>query len=143
MITRYVADVLGFTHRLRSEKNPKAEFFEDEIYQHFTKCQTFLASGVDETKRLSRRTAFTNSMQFLYGLAETGQVIAVSRWSPSNGKDDDPETKMKRFGMKRAESALGQNKDISKAAASLLLIALDGAYNSVLAVRIPLLPTLL
>ena len=143
MITRYVADLLGFTHRLRSEKNPKAEFSENEIYQHITNCQTFLAYGVDETKILSRRTAFKNSMQFLYDLAKAGQVIAISRWSPSHlsswyGKNDDAETKMKSFGIKIAQSVLGQNKDIGKAAASLLLIALDGAYNSVLAVRIPL-----
>ena len=141
MITRYVADLLGFTHRLRSEKNPKAEFSENEIYQHITNCQTFLAYGVDETKMLSRRTAFKNSLQFLYDLAKTGQVMAISRLSPSYliswyGKNDDPETKMKGFGIKIAQSVLGQNKDIGKAAASLLLIALDGAYNSVLAVRI-------
>ena len=148
VITRYVADLLGFTHRLRSEKNPKAEFSENEIYQHITNCQTFLAYGVDETKMLSRRAAFRESRQFLYDLAKSGNVRAVSRWSLSSlfswfGKDDSPETKMKSFGMKIAKSVLEQDGDVGNAAATLLLIALDGAYNSVPAVRIPLVPFLL
>ena len=97
---------------------------------------------------LSRRAAFENSMQFLFDLAKSGNVRAVSRWSLSSlfswhGKDDSSEKKMKNFGMKIAKSVLEQDKDIGKAAASLLLIALDGAYNSVLAVSIPLVPFLL
>ena len=97
---------------------------------------------------LSRRAAFKNSMQFLYDLAKSGNVRAVSRWSLSSlfswlSKEDSPETKMKSFGMKIAKSMLEQDKDVGKAAASLLLIALDGAYNSVLAVSTPLVPFLL
>ena len=91
---------------------------------------------------LSRRAAFKQSMQFLYDLAKNGNVRAVSRWSLSSlfswfGKDDSPETKMKSFGKKIAKSVLEQDRDIGNAAATLLLIALDGAYNSVLAVRNP------
>ena len=97
---------------------------------------------------LSRRAAFKKSMQFLYDLAKSGNVRAVSTWSFSNlfswqGKEDSPETKMKSFGMKIAKSLLEQDKDIGRAAASLLLIALDGAYNSVLAVSTPLVTFLL
>ena len=92
---------------------------------------------------LSRRAAFKKSMQFLYELTKSGNVRAVSGWSLSSllswyGKDDSPETKMKSFGMKIARSVLEQDRNMGKAAASLLLIALDGAYNSVLAVGIPL-----
>ena len=92
---------------------------------------------------LSRRAAFKKSMRFLYDLAKGGSVRAVSRWSLSSlfswpGEDDAPETKMRSFGMKIAKSVLEQDKDIGRAAASLLLVALDGAYNSVLAVSIPL-----
>ena len=97
---------------------------------------------------LSRRAAFKKSMQFLYDLAKSGNVRAVSGWSLSSllswhGKDNSPETRMKSFGMKIARSVLEQDRNIGKAAASLLLIALDGAYNSVLAVSILLVPFLL
>ena len=97
---------------------------------------------------LSRRAAFKQSMRFLYDLAKRGNVKAVSRWSLSSllswhGKDESPETKVKSFGMKIAKSVLEQDKDIGRAAATLLLIALDGAYNSVLAVSIPFVPFLL
>ncbi len=134
-----MADLLGFNHRLRTEKNPKGEFSENEIYQHITNCQTFLAYGVDETKMLSRRAAFKTSLQFLYDLAESGNVRAASKFSFSdyfskNSTDESPETKMKSFGMKIVKSVLEQDKGAGRATATLLLIALDGAYNSVLAV---------
>ena len=142
VITRYVADLLGFAHRLRGEKNTRGEFSENEIYQHITNCQTFLAYGVDETKLLSRRAAFKKSMQFLYDLAENGNIRAASRFSLSslfsNDKDESPEKKMQSFGMKIAKSVLEQDKGAGRAAATLLLVALDGAYNSVLAVRFSL-----
>ena len=90
---------------------------------------------------LSRRDAFKKSMQFLYDLAESGNVRAASRFSLSSffswhDKDESSETKMKSFGMKIAKRVLERDMDTRKAAATLLLIALDGAYNSVLAVRI-------
>ena len=133
VITRYVADLLGFAHRLRGEKNTKGEFSENEINQHTTNCQTFLAYGVDETKLLSRRAAFKKSTQF---------IRAASRFSLSsyfsNDMDGSPEKKMKSFGMKIAKSVLEQDKGAGRAAATLLLVALDGAYNSILAVRFSL-----
>ena len=91
---------------------------------------------------LSRRAAFKQSMHFLYDLAKGGNVRAGSKLSFSsllswNGKDESPETEMQRFGRKIAKSVLERDKDVGGAAATLLLIALDGAYNSVLAVRIP------
>ena len=94
---------------------------------------------------LSRRAAFKKSMQFLYDLAESGNVKAANgSWLSSSfsslfsrhGTDGDPETNMKSFGMKIVKSVLDQTKDAGRATATLLLIALDGAYNSVLAVRI-------
>ena len=126
---------------MRTEKNKHGEFSENEIYQHITNCQTFLAYGVDETKMLSRRTAFKRSMQFLYDLAESGNIRAASKFSLSNffsrtSSDESPEGKMKSFGMKIAKSVLEQDKGAGAAAATLLLVALDGAYNSVLAVRV-------
>lgn len=128
---------------MRTEKNTKGEFSENEIYQHITNCQTFLAYGVDETKILSRRAAFKTSMQFLFDLTESGNIRAASQFSFSslfswNGTDESPEAKMKSFGMRIAKSVLEQDKSAGRATATLLLVALDGAYNSVLAVRVSL-----
>lgn len=88
---------------------------------------------------LSRRAAFQTSMKFLYNLAESGNIRAARKFSlrsyfSKNGTDESPETKMKDFGMKIAKSVLEQDKDAGRATATLLLTALDGAYNSVLAV---------
>ena len=88
---------------------------------------------------LSRRAAFKTSMQFLYDLAESGNVRAASKFSFSdffsrNGTDESPETNMKSFGTKIVKSVLEQDNGAGRATATLLLIALDGAYNSVLAV---------
>lgn len=82
-------------------------------------------------------------MQFLYDLAESGNIRAASKFSLSSlfswsGTDECPETKMKSFGMKMAKSVLEQDKDAGRATATLLLVALDGAYNFVLAVRVSL-----
>ena len=45
---------------------------------------------------------------------------------------------MQSFGMKTAKSVFEQDNDAGRATATLLLIALDGAYNFVLAVRVSL-----
>ena len=92
---------------------------------------------------LSRRAAFKKSMQFLYDLAESGNVRAAGKFSLStlfswHDSDESPEAKMKRHGMKIAKSVLTQDNGAGRATATLLLIALDGAYNSVLAVRVSL-----
>ena len=89
---------------------------------------------------LSRRAAFKTSMQFLYDLAESGNVRAASKFSLSSlfswgsSTDESPEAEMQKFGMKIVKSVLEQDNGAGRATATLLLIALDGAYNSVLAV---------
>ena len=140
-----MAELLGFAHRLRTEDNLTGEFTENEIYHHVTNCQVFLAYNVDETKLLKRRMAFQKSMKFLFDLAEDGNVKEANRFSPTRavkswfvGKDKlaDPSNKMRELGIKIAQSILKSEGDTGKAAATLLLIALDGAYNSVLAVSL-------
>lgn len=54
--------------------------------------------------------------------------------------DGFPETKMKSLGRHIAKSVLEKDKGAGRATATLLLIALDGAYNSVLVVRISIRP---
>src|SRR5205809_7487183 len=74
VVTRFVADFLGFSDHVKTETNPKGKFTENEIYEHITNCQVFLAYNTDETKLLKRRIASKNSMSFLYNLAENGNI---------------------------------------------------------------------
>lgn len=141
MITRYVADFLGFSHRLKSVKHPRREFSENEIYEHITNCQVFLAYNIDETKMLKRRAAFKTSMKFLYELALNGNVkeanqFLITRMVTGCFKAWDAHTAkpMNSAGKMVAQRVLENERDVGRAAAVLLLTALDGAYNSVLAV---------
>lgn len=77
---RYVADFLGFSHLLKSVSNPRGKFSENEIYQHITNCQVFIAHNIDETKMWKRRTAFKASMKFLYDLAANGTIKEANSW---------------------------------------------------------------
>jgi hypothetical protein len=139
--TRYVADFLGFGHLVRSDNNPNAPYSENEIYQHITNCQIFLSYNADETKLLKRRAAFRSSMNFLYKLTEQANILEANRWTivrwARNSirylfgrKSDNPMTEL---GYKVAQQILSHEKDAGKAAAVLLLVGLDSAYNSVLA----------
>ena len=138
MITRYVADFLGFSDRIRTHGDSKAPYSENEIYEHITNCQVFLSYNIDETKMWKRRVAFKTSMQFLFELAESGNIKEATKWRLpgflSGGNTDTPANHMKQLGKKVAKRILEQEKDTGKAAAILLLTALDSAYNSVLAV---------
>lgn len=138
VITRYVADFLGFGDRIRTNGNSKAPYSENEIYQHITNCQVFLSYNADETKMWKRRAAFKTSMQFLFELAESGNIKEANRWRflrvLFGGNTDTPANHMKQLGTTVAKRILEHEKDTGRAAAMLLLTALDSAYNSVLAV---------
>ena len=154
MITRCIADFLGFGSEIKDVENPKAKYSENEVYQHITNCQTFLSYNADETKLLKRRTDFKNSMEFLLKLAEGGSILEASRWpigrvfknfgesiakvfEQRSAKDDRLATEpMKALGQAVAARILEEVKDSGKAAAVLLLTALDIAYISVLAVSV-------
>ncbi|KAL8789579.1 MAG: hypothetical protein Q9195_006756 [Heterodermia aff. obscurata] len=141
VVTRCVADFLGFGNQVKDLGNSQAKYSENEIYQHITNCQVFLAYNADETKLLKRRNAFKQSMEFLLNLAKEGNILEASRWGVSksirslfNQKPRDKESgQMKALGLATADRILKQEKDTGKAAAMLLLVALDVAYISVLA----------
>ncbi|KAK3938600.1 heme peroxidase-domain-containing protein [Diplogelasinospora grovesii] len=141
VITRYVADFLGFGDQVKSDRNPRARYSENEIYQHITNCQIFLSYNADETKLLKRRQAFKSSMAFLYKLTQAGNIYDANRWSltrwTANGLGyllgRSGKNPMRDLGFRVARHVLDQEKDAGRAAAILLLIGLDGAYNAVLA----------
>lgn len=132
-----MADFLGFRHLVRNVNNPHGEFSENQIYQHITNVQTFLAYNPDETKMWERRVAAQKSMIFLMDLAEGGNIKTAASWSLSRlfGKHDPKPKNMGELGTLVARQTLKrEDNDFNKAAAILLLTALDGAYNFVLAV---------
>ncbi|KAI8668499.1 hypothetical protein NCS55_00876100 [Fusarium keratoplasticum] len=143
VVTRYVADFLGFGHLVQSDKNDKAPYSENEIYQHITNCQVFLSYNSDETKLLKRRKAFKDSMTFLLNLTKQGNICNAARWPPTRwirnglgfivscGKSGS--NPMEALGFKVAQEVLKNEKNAGRAAAILLLTGLDSAYNSVLA----------
>lgn len=154
MVTRCIADFLGFSHQVRDVDNPHAPYTENEIYEHITNCQTFLSYNVDETKLLKRRTDFKNSMQFLLKLAEGGTILEASRYSVSKAfrflgrhlthilkGGSTPEERAKEsvvkplqaLGQVVARRILDKIGDTGKAAAMLLLTALDITHIAVLA----------
>ena len=105
----------------------------------------FLAYNADETKLLKRRTAFKKSMAFLLKLAKEGNILEASRYALSrtlqglfkrkpHSRYDMALDSMRVLGRSVADTILDEERDSGKAAAILLLAALDVAYISVLAV---------
>ena len=139
MTTRYVADFLGFGHLIKGDQNPKAPNSENQIYQHITNCQIFFSYNADEIKLLKRRKLYRSSMNFLYDLTKNGNIWQANRWSITRyflsmgKKDSNP---MVELGFKVAERVLKHERDAGRSTAILLLVALDSAYNSVLAVSL-------
>lgn len=144
VVTRCIADFLGFGGQVRNIGNTKAKYSENEIYQHITNCQAFLAYNADETKLLRRRNAFRQSMAFLLKLAEEGNILEASRWRVTKAirglftggtasSHESAQDSMRVLGRSVADRILKDEKDSGKAAAILLMTALDVAYISVLA----------
>ena len=136
VVTQYVADFLGFGNKLRKvATDVKGTYTENEIYQHITNCQIFLTYHTDETKWMERRQAFKASMNKLIELTQNGTIWAASQWDITRalfGKR--PNNPMRELGDFVAKRVLAYEKDQNKAAAILLLICLDFAYNSVVSV---------
>ncbi|KAK0648984.1 heme peroxidase-domain-containing protein [Cercophora newfieldiana] len=139
VVTKYVADFLGLGHLIRSDTNMTAPYSENEIYQHITNCQVYLSYNADETKVLKRRKAFQASMAFLFDLtlnkgnvsrAAKRQLQQFRRLFGTNSKPKSLET----LGFTIAQEILShESNNKGRAAAILLLVGLDNAYNTVIA----------
>jgi len=137
VIVRCAADFLGFGHLIKSNTNQSAPYSENDIYQHITHCQVYLSYNADETKMVKRRKAFKDSMRFLYNLTLEGNVAAADKFFLTRklgelfSKDRSP---MEQLGFEIAQDILkNEGGDASRAAAILLLVGLDNAYNTILA----------
>ncbi|KAK2678791.1 hypothetical protein RAB80_003972 [Fusarium oxysporum f. sp. vasinfectum] len=133
VVTRYVADFLGFGNKLfKTPTDAKDTYSENEIYQHITNCQIFLSYNADETKWLQRREAFKASMKKLIELTQRGTIWEAGQWDITRALFGKKETNaMHDLGVFVAKQVLAYEKDQSKAAAILLLVCLDFAYNAV------------
>lgn len=137
IITRYVGDFLGFSHQIRNPGNMKAKYSENEIYQHITNCQVFLSYNADETKLLKRRAAFRDSMKFLFELTKQGHIREANKFPLTQLVDSvfgPRKNTMEKLGLRIAHEVIHNEGEFEKSAAILMLIGLDTAYNSVLAV---------
>jgi hypothetical protein len=95
----------------------------------------FLSYNADETKLLKRRKAFRDSMAFLTDLTERGSIAEANSWAITQVLFGRQRTNaMTELGFFIAQKVLEYEKDAGKAAAILLLICLDFAYNSVVSV---------
>ncbi|KAH7141556.1 putative prostaglandin G/H synthase 2/cyclooxygenase 2, pgh2/cox2 [Dactylonectria estremocensis] len=139
VVTQYVADFLGFANKLRKDATEvKDTYSENEIYQHITDCQVFLTYNADETKWMQRRLAFKTSMKKLIDLTQKGTIWEANQWQITRtwfGKKQN--NAMHKLGVFVAKQVLDYEKDQRKAAAILLLICLDFAYNAVVSVSDP------
>ncbi|KAJ3546103.1 hypothetical protein NM208_g2174 [Fusarium decemcellulare] len=133
VVTRYIADFLGFGDKLRKvATEAKDTFSENKIYQLITDCQIFLTYNADETKWMQRRRAFKTSMKTLIELTQKGTIWEANQWEITRTLFGKKQTNsMHDLGVFVAKHVLDYEKDQRKAAAILLLICLDFAYNAV------------
>jgi hypothetical protein len=133
VVTRYVADFLGFGNKLgKVATDVRGTYSENEIYQHITNCQAFLRHDGDETKWMQRRQACKTSMKKLIDLARKGTIWEANQWDITRALFGKKQTNaMHELGVFVAKQVLDYKKDQSKAATILLLICLDFAYNAV------------
>jgi hypothetical protein len=84
---------------------------------------------------LQRREAFKASMKKLIELTQRGTIWEAGQWDITRALFGKKETNaMHDLGVFVAKQVLGYEKEQSKAAAILLLICLDFAYNAVVSV---------
>uniref|UniRef100_A0A0D2YHS7 Psi-producing oxygenase A n=1 Tax=Fusarium oxysporum (strain Fo5176) TaxID=660025 RepID=A0A0D2YHS7_FUSOF len=133
VVTHYVAEFLGFGDKLcKDPSQSKGLYSENQIYQHITNCQIFLTYNADETKWLQRREAFKASMKALIELTQKGTIWEANQWDITIALFGKKKTNaMHDLGVFVAKEVLAYEKDQNKAAAILLLICLDFAYNAV------------
>jgi len=143
VVTKYVADFLGFGHLIRSAEHPNARHSENEIYQHITNCQIFLSYNADETKLLKRRKQFKKSLEVLYGLVLEGNIGEARRGTLSKlFLGTRKRNSMTQLGYSVAERVVVQAKvdkttGVDVGASIMVFVGLHAAYNAVLAVCVP------
>lgn len=141
VITRFVADLLGFWDNVKTEQHKDRLYNENQIYQHIDNCQSYKVYESDETALWKRRVAFQKSIEFLKKQAEHGaeqaRVGYFGRFTARGLKtagDDDYVVRVREFGVKASRELAAKMGGPNEAAAVMLAIVLDAAHKSVMTV---------
>lgn len=143
VVTRFVADFLGFGEDIKTEEHLDRKYDENQIYKHFTNCQDFLTFNADETTAWKRRVDFTKSMQFLKDTTERcvdaaqPGIFGSIFGGPSYGSAKDGETvkSLRKFGAEIAKVLVKEKRKTKEEAAAIMLYtAIDATYKCILVV---------
>lgn len=147
MVTRFVADFLGFWNRVKTDLTDEArgrEYDENDIYKFIQDYQNYYTYNKDPTKGWERRMAFRKSIAKLKELAEEGVAsmekgVMEGFWGRTYGDSEEMkrqpyviEIRKMAIDMIRELVSAGYNRDY--VAAIMLVTALDSSYKVVLTV---------
>ena len=146
VITRFLADFLGFGHLIKTKKFPSRPYEENEIYEHFINCQDYLTFDADDTRAFRRRKAFQTSLKFLKDLTEEAVEDAQRMWFEgvrgrtyhTTDGDNELVRELRKFGVSSAQDLTAyftkeKYENPKEAAAAVLLgAALDASHKSVM-----------
>lgn len=138
VITRFVADLIGFWDQVKTVEFPNRKYEENDIYFHIENCQNFETHDSDPTTRWRRRMAYQESIKGLKLLAEDGIYRSQHGWledvlhSRSYGteKDGDHVHSLRKVGVKLVQTLL-KKWSVEEVAAFMLCTALDTAQSFV------------
>lgn len=148
IISRFVADFLGLKLSSKTTTNQKSEISENEFYKIITDYQHFLNHNDDETSVWKRRGAFLESMERLVTMFDDGQFQNAGNgglvgsiynwWHGTKGDWDevlfDIGAPVRHMGLTVRDELAGKLKSKLQVQTAMFLIALEGAYNTVLMV---------
>ena len=137
VVTRFVADFLGFGHLIKTATMHDRAYNERQIYAHFSNCQDYLTFDSDETKAYAKRKAFYTSIRVLLDLTEKGVADSRRRWLEYrrnhhmvNG-DSELTRDVRAFGVLATQELTKQLGSEKKAAAVKLAVALEAIHKSI------------
>ena len=148
VITRFVADVLGFGHLIKTREQLYRPYEENEIYDHIINCQDWVTFDADETRTYRRREKFRASIKVLQKL--TSDAVAESQKMLFEGLrrnyhivhgDSDDVRKLRQFGVALTQAvttklrASNVDKPVEATTAVMLSFALEASHKSVAMVR--------
>lgn len=138
VITRFVADLIGFWEQVKTVEFHNRKYEENDIYFHIENCQNFETHDSDPTTTWRRRMAYQESIKVLKQLAEDGVHRSQHGWledvlhSRSYGTENDGEAvhSLRRVGVTLIQALL-KKLSTEEVAAFMLCTALDAAQQFV------------
>ena len=150
VITRFVADLVGFGHLMKTREQLHRPYEENDIYAHITNCQDWVTFDADETQTYRAREKFRASIKLLMQLAKDGaadaQRVFLEGWRSRTYHlvhgDSHEVGELRRFGVELTQEVTARMtaarvpKPQEATAAVLLAFALEASHKSVAMVRI-------